>query len=228
MQKILLLHGALGSSKNFDLLVPLLQNNFEVHALTFEGHGGKTIPNHDFTMEGFANEVLEYLDQNKIDKISIFGYSMGGYVGLYLAKHFPERITKLYTLATKINWTVDGAIKEASMLNPIIIKEKVPKFALALEQLHRENWEALMQKTAQMMLQLGEKPTLKEEDFEQITIPVLISVGDNDVMVTMEETEKAFQKMPNAQLYIMPNTIHPIEKVDVEELANQIKRFVFS
>jgi len=54
MQKIILLHGALGSSKNFESLVTLLQNNFEVHTLTFEGHGGKTIPNDDFTMERFA------------------------------------------------------------------------------------------------------------------------------------------------------------------------------
>jgi pimeloyl-ACP methyl ester carboxylesterase len=226
MQKILLLHGALGSSKNFDSLVPLLQNTFEVHTLTFEGHGGKTIPNHDFTMECFAKEVLEYLEQNNIDKISIFGYSMGGYVGLYLAKHYPERIEKLYTLATKLNWTVDGATKEAAMLNPKIIKEKVPKFALALEQLHGENWETLLQKTAQMMLQLGKNPTLKEEDFEQITTPVLISVGDKDAMVTIEESAMIYRKIANCQFYVMPNAIHPIERVAVEELAHQIKKFL--
>jgi pimeloyl-ACP methyl ester carboxylesterase len=226
MQKILLLHGALRSSKNFETLVPLLQNNFEVHTLTFEGHGGKTIPNHELKMQHFAEEVAEYLNQNNIDKINIFGYSMGGYVGLYLAKHFSERVEKLYTLATKLNWTVEGATKEAFMLNPIIIKEKVPKFALALEQLHGENWEALLQKTAQMMLQLGKNPTLKNEDFEQITIPVLLSVGDNDAMVTLEETENAFKKMPNAKWYVMPNTIHPIERVNVEELAHHIRKFL--
>ena len=70
MKKILLLHGALGSSKNFESLVPILQNNFEVHTLTFEGHGGKTIPNHDFTIARFSDEVLDYLIQNKIDKIA--------------------------------------------------------------------------------------------------------------------------------------------------------------
>ena len=153
---------------------------------------------------------------------------MGGYVGLYIAKHFPEKVIKLYTLATKLNWTIETAAKDASMLNPTIIKEKVPKYALALEQLHGPNWEILMQKTAQMMLHLGENPTLKVADFEQITTPVLLSVGDKDAMVSIEETVNAYRKLANAELFVMPNTIHPIEKVNANELAHQIKRFMLS
>jgi pimeloyl-ACP methyl ester carboxylesterase len=226
MQKILLLHGALGSAKSFQLLTPLLQNDFEVHSFTFEGHGEKTIPESDFTITGFANEVLNYLNQNNIDKIAIFGYSMGGYVGLYLAKHFPEKVEKLYTLATKIHWTIEGSQKEVTLLNPTIIKEKVPKYVLALEQLHGTSWEILMQKTAQLMLHLGENPSLNNEDFQQITIPILLSVGDKDAMVTIEETVNAYRKLSNSQFFVMPNTIHPIEKVDVTELVHQIKRFI--
>lgn len=228
MQKLLLLHGALGSAQSLQSVATVLQNDFEIHSLTFEGHGGNEMPKDDFTITRFTDEVITYLNQNSIDSISIFGYSMGGYVGLYLAKHFPERVTKLYTLATKLNWTVEGSIKETSLLNPTIIKEKVPKYAASLEQLHGSNWEIVMQKTARMMLDLGENPKLKATDFEQITIPVLLSVGDKDAMVSIEETTNTFRKINNAQLYVMPNTIHPIEKVNVEELAHQIKRFMLS
>jgi len=228
MQKLLLLHGALGSAQNLQSLAIELQNDFEIYMLTFEGHDGGDIPTNDFTIARFADDAIAYLNQNSIAEISIFGYSMGGYVGLYLAKHFPERITKLYTLATKLNWTVEGAIKETAMLNPTIIKEKVPKYAAALEQLHGSNWEIVMQKTAQMMLDLGKNPILNQTDFEKITIPVLISVGDKDAMVSIEETVIAYRKLVNGQLNVMPNTVHPIEKVNVAELAHQIKRFVLS
>ena len=228
MQKLLLLHGALGSSLSLRPLASLLQNDFEIHSLTFEGHGENEMPESDFTMAGFANEIMNYLNENDIDQIAIFGYSMGGYVGLYLAKHFPEKVTKIYTLATKINWTVEGAEKDASMLNPTIIKEKLPKYASVLKQLHGNNWEILMQKTAQMMLNLGKNPSLISADFEQITIPVLLSVGDKDVMVSIEETVNAYRNLPNGQLFVMPNTIHPIEKIDINELAHQIKRFLLS
>lgn len=228
MQQLLLLHGALGSAENFQSLSSLLQNDFDIHTLTFEGHGGKAIPESDFSMARFAQEVISYLDQNSIETISIFGYSMGGYVGLYLAKHFPERISKVHTLATKINWTIAGAAKDAGMLIPKVIIEKVPKYAAALENLHGKNWEILMQKTAQMMLDLGENPPLISSDFETITTPVLLSVGDKDAMVTLEETITAFRQLQNAQLYVMPNTIHPIERVDMALITEQLKRFMIT
>ncbi|HMK06555.1 MAG TPA: alpha/beta fold hydrolase [Flavobacterium sp.] len=223
MQKILFLHGALGSASNFDKLKELLQGEFEIYTLSFEGHGEREIPENDLTIPRFAEEVVSFLNEASIEKIAIFGYSMGGYVGLYLAKHFPERIEKLFTLATKLNWTEEGARKESAMLNPEIIKEKVPKYAAGLKNLHGENWEILMAKTAEMMLSLGKSPVLKAADFSQIGIPVQIAVGDKDVMVSIEESVDAYRKLPNARLLVLPNTQHPIERVNVNELAHQIK-----
>ena len=171
-QKILLLHGALGSAESLNPLKEVLEKDFEVFTYTFKGHGGSEIPSEDFTISNFANEVLDFIDENSLDKVVIFGYSMGGYVGLYLAKYFPDKVEKLYTLATKLDWTIEGSIKEASMLNPTKIKEKVPKYALALEQLHENNWEILMDKTALMMLNLGKNPAIKESDYDEIKVPV--------------------------------------------------------
>ncbi|MES2544544.1 MAG: alpha/beta hydrolase [Bacteroidota bacterium] len=224
MQKLLLLHGALGSSSNFSELEKMLELDFKVHTFTFEGHGERELPE-SLSIPKFAAEVIRFLDENAIDKISIFGYSMGGYVGLYLAKYFPERVQKLYTLATKLNWTKEGAIKESAMLNPELIKEKVPKYALALSQMHGENWKKLLTKTAEMMIDLGNQPQLTDEDFEKIEIPIRISVGDKDTMVTIEESLNAYRKLPNAQFHIMPNTSHPIERVDMGELAHQIRGY---
>ena len=225
-QKILLLHGALGSAASLNPLKEILEKDFEVFTYTFKGHGGSEIPHEDFTISNFANEVLVFLEENSLEKIAIFGYSMGGYVGLCLAKNFPEKVEKLYTLATKLDWTIEGSIKETAMLNPIKIKEKVPKYALALEQLHGSNWEILMEKTAVMMLNLGKNPAIIESDYEAIKVPVLISVGDKDVMVSIEESAFAFRKISKGMFYVMPNTIHPIEKVDVNQVALQIKNFI--
>jgi pimeloyl-ACP methyl ester carboxylesterase len=104
MQKLLLLHGALGSAAHFTHLKELLANTFQIHTLNFESHGGREVVD-TISIPGFAEEVLAYLNQNGIDKISIFGYSMGGYVALYLAKQQPDRIDKVFTLATKFDWT---------------------------------------------------------------------------------------------------------------------------
>ncbi len=224
MQKLLLLHGALGSAAHFTHLKELLADAFQIHTLNFKGHGGRELVD-TISIPGFAEEVLAYLNENDIDKISIFGYSMGGYVALYLAKQYPERVEKLFTLATKFNWTPEGAAREAAMLDPIAINEKVPKYAAALEQLHGNNWKALMRITADMMLGLGNNPALKDDDFTQIKVEVLLSVGDKDAMVTIAETQNVQRLIPNAEFLVLPDTIHPIDRVNQEELAGAIRKF---
>lgn len=225
MQKILLLHGALGSETDFKVLKEMLSGEFEMYTMNFNGHGGKPLNEETFSIEGFANEVVAFLDERQLKTIFIFGYSMGGYVGLYLAKHFPNRIDKLFTLATKLNWTKEGAAKETQMLQPDSIEQKVTKYAASLALLHGNSWKDLMKATAAMMVQLGENPRLKPADFAQIEIPVLMAVGDKDAMVSIEETTSAYRALPNAQLLVLPDTVHPIGRVNVEVLAFHIRNY---
>lgn len=225
MQKLLLLHGAIGSSKQFDALAPLLQNQLEVYTPDFSGHGGKPIPAEPFSIELFANDVLNWMQKMKIETINIFGYSMGGYVALYLVKHYPEKVGKVFTLATKFNWNPEGAAKEAAMLNPEKIAEKVPAFANALEQKHGTNWKTVLTKTAEMMVNLGNSPALSLTDLAAVQQRVLISVGDKDNMVTLEETIAAYRSITNAQLLVLPQTQHPFEKVNTQRIADEIAQY---
>ena len=225
MGKVLLLHGALGSKDQFKDLAELLSVDFEVYTLNFSGHGGQDFHRQEFIIHDFAKEVLLFLDQNNIESISIFGYSMGGYVALYLAIHFPERIKKVFTLATKLHWTIENSIQESKLLNATIIKEKVPKYAATLEQLHGDSWVKLMDKTAELILDLGANSVLEEADFKNIAAPILLAVGDKDVMVSLEETIAIYRFISNGQLLIFPNTTHPINRVDLESLFFQIKKF---
>ena len=97
MKHLLLLHGALGSLEQFDELETRLSKKFIVHTLNFSGHGGLPIPEEGFSIELFAKDVLNYLNNKKIDSINIFGYSMGGYVALYLAVHHPNPVSMSVT-----------------------------------------------------------------------------------------------------------------------------------
>ena len=226
MQQLLLLHGAIGSSEQFDTLLPLLKGQFDVSALDFSGHGGRAIPAREFSISLFAQDVLNWLNENKVQTIDIFGYSMGGYVALYLAKHYPERVGKVFTLATKFDWNPEGAAKEAAMLNPEKIAEKVPAFAKTLEQKHGEkNWKAVLSKTAAMMIALGDLPALSLDDLSGIQHSVRVSVGDKDAMVSQEETIAVCNQLKNGQLLVLPQTQHPFEKVDPEVIAKEISLY---
>jgi pimeloyl-ACP methyl ester carboxylesterase len=225
MQHLLLLHGALGSKDQFANLASGLNEHYIVHLLNFSGHGGVPMPE-KFSIEIFANDVLKYLEENKISKINIFGYSMGGYVALYLAKHYPEKIEKIFTLGTKFHWSPEIAAKETKMLDAGKITEKIPAFAEALSKRHGPlNWKLVLNKTAEMMNELGNKNILSLPDYKGIENTVQIGIGDNDTMVTLEETLDAYRKLKTAFFIVMPNTQHPIEKVNPERLKMEIRLF---
>ena len=220
--KLLLLHGALGSQQQFASLIPALEATHEVHHFNFEGHGGQA-SDRAFSMELFSQNVLDYLDSKSIETISIFGYSMGGYVALQTALIAPERVKHVITLGTKFNWTLEAAQAEVKMLNPEIVEEKVPRFAEKLKLTHQpQDWKVVMQKTADMMLRMGEGSRLSNDDLGKIDHRVVIGIGLEDQMVTMEESERAARSLGNGQLIKLKQVKHPIESVAPQRLAEFI------
>jgi pimeloyl-ACP methyl ester carboxylesterase len=231
MQHLLLLHGAIGAK---DQLLPLarsLQNNFVVHSPNFTGHGGEPIPASPFSIPLFAEQVMLYMDRHipAGATVHLFGYSMGGYVGLYISKQEPDRFDKLVTLATKFHWDETTATKEVKMLEPDTVAQKVPAFAAQLEKRHApEDWKAVMKQTTDMMLAMGKDNPLKPEDYTTITASCLLLLGDRDKMVTLEETQAVYKQLPKAQLGVLPGAGHALEQVDLQQLVFQINLFLKS
>lgn len=227
MQAILLLHGAIGTREQLTPLEAELEGSFSIYRLNFSGHGGATFPSAAFSIEQFAIEVIAFLDKEGIASIHIFGYSMGGYVGMYLAKHHPERVNKIITLATKFHWDEYIAANEIKMLNAAKIETKLPDFAAALQKRHAPNdWHTVLEMTAAMLINIGKDNPLKMDDYLTIQHEVLVMLGDRDKMVSLEETIETYKKLKAAQLVVLPNTAHPIELVDQVRLAQEIRLFL--
>jgi len=223
-QDLLLLHGALGSKSQFQSLIPLLELDFEIYTLDFSSHGDMPAEN-EFGIITFANEVLDELIKWDIDRINIFGYSMGGYVASYLALH-TNRINKAFTLGTKFLWTTEYAEKETLKLNPDKIMEKVPAYAEELQARHPHmDWKILLEKTRQMMLELGRTNLLPEDMMHEIQTEICIGLGDRDNTVKVEEAVSVFRSLTNAKLCILPDTPHPLDKVNTTMLADVIKHY---
>ena len=94
MKNLLLLHGATGDEKQLIPLKEKLDDHYKVYTLNFSGHGGKPFPPGDFSIPLFAEEVKTFLKSNNFNEINIFGYSMGGYVAMYLASQDHPGIQK--------------------------------------------------------------------------------------------------------------------------------------
>lgn len=223
MKNIILLHGAIGAKDQLEpLSAELKQQDYNVFTLSFSGHG--QIPfQTNFGIEQFALELEQFIKINNLQQPTVFGYSMGGYVALYLANRNSSILGNIITLGTKFEWSPEISAKETKMLDSKTIIEKAPKFAEALQKRHGQDWELLLQKTAEMMLSLGNNNALSLTDFTTIENKVWIGLADKDTMVSLEETTAVFKQLKNGAMYTLPSTKHPIETVDVELLLEIIK-----
>lgn len=91
---LVILHGLLGSSRNWATILRALGRRHCCHALDLRNHGRS--PHLDSMDYGaLAADVLRYLDEVGIRRASVIGHSMGGKVAMTLACAAPDRVSHL-------------------------------------------------------------------------------------------------------------------------------------
>ncbi|HQW87355.1 MAG TPA: alpha/beta fold hydrolase [Flavobacteriales bacterium] len=221
---ILLLHGALGTKRQLAFLADGL-DHAHCRSLTFTGHGEDELPEDGLSFDRFLHDIDTALE--KVDSaVHIFGYSMGGYAALLWAARNPGRVASVTTLGTKLVWTPEGLQKELKKLDPAVMEEKVPEFAMGLAAAHGpERWKELVKRTADLMTGLAAQPLLTDEVLAAIECPVLLIVGDRDTTAVPEDTLLTARKLKDAGVMVLPRTRHPFEEVDLDLLITQLSRF---
>ncbi len=223
---LLLLHGALGCKDQWGPLQEKMAGQPIFYMFNFSGHGGQLVPE-KFSIKLFVHDTLTFMDLNELDRVDIFGYSMGGYVALQLALEHPERVEKIITLGTRFDWTPESAARDVRMMDPEIIEQKIPAFATTLHYRHApQDWKQVMRQTANMMTALGNGAAMTEDDFKYIPHPALICIGTQDHMVSQEESAWVANMLPAGHLECIEGFKHPFESVDQDTLAQIIISFL--
>lgn len=224
--KLLLLHGALGASVDFEPFLPHFPAEWEVHRLDFLNHGQGAFTDDPLSIPAFGGQLIEYLDVHQLTDVNIFGYSMGGYVASWLARREPERIRAIYTLGTKFIWTAESAAAEASKLDARMLLNKVPTFAENLREKHKAiDWQLLLAQTAVLMQGLGTQPALSLADYAQIQVPIMVARGELDKMVAEEEQLTVFNALKFGFTETLPQTPHPLQQIAPQLLAEKLNAF---
>lgn len=92
--QLIVIHGLLGSSRNWQAAAKDLSADFHVFCLDMRNHGQSPHAEpHSF--EAMADDVLQWMDEHGVAMASIIGHSMGGKVAMKLTCENPERFDKL-------------------------------------------------------------------------------------------------------------------------------------
>ena len=108
---VILLHGGLGNSDHWSNQVPaLIDAKHEVIAIDARGEGRSTRTAKPPSYDQMATDTLAVMDELKLDKVAVVGWSDGGEVALKLAINYPTRIAKLFVFGTNYNaeYSLDG------------------------------------------------------------------------------------------------------------------------
>jgi len=229
MQTVLVSHGALGSAEQKQPIVEALRafgdGRIRVEALEFPGHGRTPLADGAFRLPHFVDVMASAVSALVGPPPILFGYSMGGYVGLSLEGRSPNTFSGIVTLGTKFEWTVEGAERDAARLDPVVLQVKVPKFAalLAARHEHAGGWETVVVRTAALLRENGSAPMLTVEALERIGIPVFVGVGTKDDTVSVAESQAAADMMLRARCETLDDVPHPIERVPMQRIVDMLR-----
>ncbi len=225
---IVFLHSALETSKE---LVPLMElfscRGFDVQSFNFRGHGINSPMPTEFRIDCFARDLDDFLNGHSFEEVVVFGNGLGGYVALYHQANFESpKVKKIFTYGTKFNWSEKSVNKEIIMLSPDFILGKHPQVAADLKQRHGEGWRHLLLSTAHLIQNLERLDGLTKEDVSEISIPVILILGDQDRVVTKEETALMNSWLRRGETKVISHSKNELEKSNIKEITETVLRLL--
>ena len=185
---LILLHGNGEDATYFVHQIEYFSRFYRVIAVDTRGHGQSPRGIAPFTISQFADDLLAFMDQLRITKAHILGFSDGGNIALTFALRHPDRVEKLILNGANLNpkgvkWTVQA---------PIVLGYRI---ACLFGQKAKQN--------AEMLGLMVKEPNFVPDDLKDLHIPTLVIAGDHD-MIRNSHTRQIAASLPNAELAILP------------------------
>ena len=239
---IVLLHGYLESLLVWDDFVPLLYKQLRVVTLDLPGPGISVVTGECHTMEFLADTVAEGLKALGIQRCTLVGHSMGGYVALAFCERHPDMLDGLVLLSSTPN--PDTEEKAENRRREIALvragkKEMLARVAPAAgfaEENRTRMADAIEDLTEQVFVTEEEGIVAllngmiarkdQNEMLRQTKVPVLFILGRKDNYIPVEVAEKMVVDHPEARVVWLEHSGHMGFLEEPEATAKALLDFV--
>ncbi|MGD0865382.1 MAG: alpha/beta hydrolase [Rhizomicrobium sp.] len=219
-EPVILLHGGLANADYWGEQVPVLAAHYRVIVMDSRGHGRSTRNAEPFGYDLMASDVLGLMDFLKIRKAAIVGWSDGAILGLDIAIHHPERLTKLFAFAANSDPSGVSDIGSSVVFNAYIAR--AAKEYEALSPTPHEYGAFL----AQIEKMWATQPHFTAAQLESISVPVWIVDADHDEAIKRENTEFMAAHIPGAGLLLQPEVSHFSFIQDPQQFNSDVLHFL--
>ena len=219
-EPVLLLHGGLANSNYWGNQVPALARSYRVIVMDSRGHGRSTRDERPYGYDLMASEVLGLMDFLKLPKAAIVGWSDGAILGLDIAIHHPERLTKLFAFAANSDPSAVADIAHSPVFNAYIARAEKEYQALSPTP---DQYKSFLGQISKMW---ETQPNFTADELRSITVPVWIVDADHDEAIKRENTELMASQIPNAGLLLQPEVSHFSFLQDPGQFTSDVLHFL--
>ncbi len=242
---ILLLHGFLGSGKDWQYYAEKLQNRYSFFMPDLPGHGKTPVAgNRPDSFEAIAESLAELAAALHPEPLHLVGYSMGGRLALYLALHYPEQFRSMVIissspglktahertlrqesdnrLAETITSDFNSFLDNWYRLNLFEPLSNHPLFSDILKQRRKNNPAAVAASLQQ--LGTGRQPSL----WKKLTanrLPAGFFVGEKDTKY-VEIGRQMVNLCPDSELVIFPGCGHTLHIENRQLFVERLQLFL--
>jgi pimeloyl-ACP methyl ester carboxylesterase len=201
-EPVILLHGGLANANYWGNLVRALSPHYRVIVMDSRGHGRSSRDDRPYGYDLMAADVVALMDYLKIDKAALVGWSDGAIIGLDIALHHPERLSKLFAFAANSD---PSAVKDV---------EHDPVFTAFIARARKEyeelsptpkEYDAFLKQIEKMW---DSEPHWAAADLATIKVPTWIVDADHDEAIKRENTLFMADNIPGSGLLIQPDVSH--------------------
>ena len=226
-EPLILLHGNGEDGSHFADVMKHFASRYRVIAVDTRGHGKSPRGEAPFTIRQFAEDLREFMDQQKIEKANLLGFSDGGNTALIFALKYPRRVGRL--ILNGANLDASG-VKPSTQI-PIVLGYRAASFLAGLKKLGlRGKFTDKAQYNAQMLGLMVNDPDILPEELAENTDPDFINMkklviaGDKD-MIRDAHTRLIYANLPNAEIRVLHGT-HFIAREKYREFNRAVESFL--
>ncbi|THT98494.1 alpha/beta fold hydrolase [Lampropedia puyangensis] len=225
-QPLLLLHGGMGSSHDWDSVVDALAQSFRLLLLDFRGHGRSSMGALPLSYAQHAADVVAVLDHLKLASVNILGFSDGGITGYRLALQCPVRVQALATVGAQ--WRLLDGDPSIPFLQGLTRQRWEQLFPHALSSYEQENpqpdFDALLGAVKALWLDRT-ADGYPSEAVRGIQAPLLLIRGDNDPLLSLAEVSALQDALPHAHLWNQAFSGHAVHDDAAEAFLKMVVDF---
>ena len=188
---LILLHGNSEDSGYFDRQLGTLSERYHVYTVDTRGHGRSPRGQAPFTLDQFARDLHDFMDERGIRKANILGFSDGGNIALLFALRWPQRVDRLILCGANL---FPSGLKPFTLLRVNAAYVLLSPFA--------EKSECLKKRTELLHL-MAREPHIDPALLARLTAPTLVVAGTHDV-IRESHTRLVARSLPCARLCILP------------------------